>query len=147
MKTTPEFGIKVVRATISRHISPTLLRKLRVALHDLTYCGLDFDLVDKGGKVDDSTEGGGSMALQVEGGLSKLCQALQLLMYSFSKMDTRYKSGWIYSRQPESEAAYTEKIPLRSYLGKNSFGLCYYCATRIVWCSNCHISCPDQIQQ
>ena len=118
---TPEFGLKVVRITITENTPPLFATKMRDALDAISHSGLDYDFVDHGQKT------GGKVTNEIISipapttGLSKLNQAIQMLLYSFGTHDTRYKDGYVYSKVPGSVASYTEKITLRTYLGKNRF--------------------------
>ena len=113
--TTPEFGTKVVRMTISANCSLNLAVEIRESLKKMKHCPLDYDLVDNGPKstsvaLPAPTPGGAPC------GKSSLVAAIDLIVYSLQKSGKKYDSLYVRSKCEGSRSAYTLKQPLRDYL-------------------------------
>ena len=115
--TTPEFGTKVVRMTISGNCSLNLATQIRESLKKMKHCPLEYDLVDNGPKstnvaVPTPTPGGAPC------GKSSLVAAIDLIVYSLQKSGKKYSNLYVRSKCEGSRSAYTLKQHLRDYLGE-----------------------------
>ena len=89
----PEFGINVVRITITSKSSFSFAEKIRDALHHMSHIDFVYDFVDIGPKEQSFRP---TNFIKPGCGKTKIVEAIDLLIYSLNEFDCKYKSGEKY---------------------------------------------------
>ena len=111
----PEFGVKVVRITMTERCQYNFAKSFRQALKDINFLPLEYDFVDKGPKTEAEQH-----AVTLPGpsvGKSKIVEALDMFIYSLSQYECRYRRGHVYQLNRTSSTTFEKKWDVRTYMG------------------------------